>query len=56
MKKVVYVFSGSRKSKIFSNKVESKEFFYGFQFLKNKNFEIEIVEFNHQKGIFLKTF
>lgn len=57
MKKVIYIFKGGRKSKLEENNIESVEFFYGYTFLKEKGYDVEIIEFDsniNKKNVFLK--
>lgn len=56
MKQIVYIYSGSRKNKIISSKVEALEFFYGYQYLQKQNFQIKIIEFEDQVNLILKLF
>lgn len=57
MKKIIYIYKGGRKSKIEQNNIESEEFFYGSIFLKERGYDVEIIEFDsdvNKKNVFLK--
>ena len=53
MNKILYLFTGGRIEKL-SNKEYSKEFFYGYDFLKTKNLDVEIIEFKKNSFVLNK--
>ena len=52
-KNILYVFISGRKEKLsLSDKDYAKEFFYGYQYFKNTEHNVDIVEFKEKDSIF----
>jgi glycosyltransferase involved in cell wall biosynthesis len=55
-RKVLYMFFNARKERIETNELSPSEFFYGYEYFRNKNFDVSVMEFDGKDIKYLTKF
>ena len=54
--KILFFYQSGRKDKLKSQEPYAEEMFYGYQYFKNKKYNVEIIEFSEYKKILNKIY
>ena len=55
-RKILYMYFNARKERIEKNEISPSEFFYGYEYFRNKNFDVFVLEFDGKSIKYLTKF